>query len=446
MRRRSFINTSILGATSLAVLPVACSRSLDTEVIILGGGLSGLYLAYQLEQAGRDYLLLEGRDRYGGRLFSHPTIGRDVGGRGIGDKYLETLKLVEALNVELIDITEGMGSPTSIYYQGELHGEWSDRNSNPSILEYTGMPEFPGLASLDEWYKRSDLDMPYSQLLTRQGKTSDQLRLINHSANYNSLEETSAINALHSRAFRKFNGSKRVYNFKGGCSLFIDKIVSNLNGRLESNKMITKIEESDCCIKVTCQDGTEFKSEKVVSTLPFSTLRDVAIDSPINPNQRRAIQELGYTKITQIHLEVIEPFWEEDGMPPSMWTDTSLERIMDMSATGDAFDMVCWVNGEGTAFFDKMEDQEIGAYTLKKLAEIRPSTENRLRYIGTHNWGQYPYNKGAYAEFLPGQIAWFEDMIRPTERLHFAGEHTAKASRGIEGASESAARVFKELG
>lgn len=44
--------------------------SLETEILIVGGGLSGLYLAHQLEQQGRDYLLVEARPRFGGRIFS----------------------------------------------------------------------------------------------------------------------------------------------------------------------------------------------------------------------------------------------------------------------------------------------------------------------------------------------------------------------------------------
>ena len=63
----------------------------------------------------------------------------------------------------------------------------------------------------------------------------------------------------------------------------------------------------------------------------------------------------------------------------------------------------------------------------------------------THNWGTYKYYKGAYAELQVGQAGWFEDMIKPAGNVYFAGEHTAKESRGIEGAAESARRVYNEL-
>jgi monoamine oxidase len=51
---------------------------MNTEVLIAGGGLAGLYLANQLEQAGIDYLLVEARDRLGGRVLSLPARGSDA--------------------------------------------------------------------------------------------------------------------------------------------------------------------------------------------------------------------------------------------------------------------------------------------------------------------------------------------------------------------------------
>lgn len=51
---------------------------MKTDVLIAGGGLAGLYLAYQLEKAGIDYLLVEARSRLGGRVLSMPPQGRHV--------------------------------------------------------------------------------------------------------------------------------------------------------------------------------------------------------------------------------------------------------------------------------------------------------------------------------------------------------------------------------
>lgn len=445
MNRRHFIKQTTAASLTFALTPIACTAKLDTEVLILGGGISGLYLAYQLEKAGKDYILLEGSERLGGRLFTREDLNRDVGGRGIGDRYIEIMKLVEDLNIELIDITSFARSKAAVYLNGKLYSSWPDPKSNPRMLEFGAVGNAPQLNRLDGWFQRPDLDETYSELLKRQGRTEEEIDLINISANYNDVRETSAINSYHSRAFRKFNGTKKLFNFKGGTITFVNAIANSLSGPKYINKFVTSIQDSGKKVVVTCQDNSQYSAKKVVSTLPLTTLRDVEMNVALNPNQKKAINELSYTLITQIHLHPTAPFWKDDETPMSMWTDTPLERVMNISPDPNNPGIVCWVNGKGTTFFDKMSDAEIADYTLKKFKEIRPASEGKLEYLGTHNWGKYPFNKGAYVEFGVGQAAWFKDLIQPAGNMHFAGEHAARNSRGIEGAAESAKRVFNEL-
>ncbi|WP_350291556.1 NAD(P)/FAD-dependent oxidoreductase [uncultured Croceitalea sp.] len=448
MKRRIFIQKSGAAGLALSVMPIACTEpapKLDAEVLILGGGLSGLYLAYLLDKAGKDYLVLEGSNRIGGRMFSREDIGREVGGRGIGDKYTEVMKLVKEFNTEMIDITDYMRSPTAIYVEGKLHAKWPDPATNPAYLQFTAFGKSPQLTALNQWYQKPELDEKYSELLKRNGLTEAQIDLANISANYNDIRETSAINAYHSSAFRKFNGSERVLNFKGGSKHFIKAIADSLKNPVLTNKMVNTIEDNENGVVVSCIDGSKYRAKKVVSTMPFTTLRDVKMNTSFNSNQKKAIQKLDYTDITQIHLQHTEPFWEQDEMPVDIWTDTPLERIMNMSSSPTEKELACWVNGIGTAFFDKMSEKEVAEYTIKKINEIRPSSVGKIEYLGQQNWGKYPFNKGAYVEFGVGQAAWFEDMIKPAGNMHFAGEHAARESRGMEAAAESANRVFKEL-
>lgn len=433
---------------ALSVLPIACAGpapKLDAEILILGGGISGLYLAHLLDKAGKDYLVLEGSERVGGRMFSREDLGRDVGGRGIGDKYTEVMKLIKELHTEMIDITDYMRSPTAIYIDGKLHEKWPDPKTNPAYLQFTAFGKSSQLTALDQWYQKPELDETYSELLKRNGLSEEQIDLANISANYNDIRETSTMNAYHSSAFRKFNGSERVLNFEGGSKHFINSIANGLSNPVLTNKMVNAIDDGEKEVVVSCADGSKYRAKKVVSTMPFTTLRDVKMNTTFSSNQKKAINELDYTDITQIHLQHTDAYWEEDGIPFDMWTDTPLERLMNMSSSPTEKELACWVNGTGTGFFDKMSEKEVAKYTIKKINEIRPSTVGKIEYLGQQNWGKYKYNKGAYVEFGVGQASWFEDMIKPAGNMHFAGEHTAHESRGMEAAAESARRVYNEL-
>lgn len=447
MKRRIFIQKALVGGLATSILPMSCATApkLDTEFLILGGGISGLFLANLLEKAGKDYMLLEGSSRLGGRMFTRTDIGRDVGGRGIGDKYHNLLPLIEETGVEMIDITDFMYSPSAIYLDGEIRHPWPNEKVKPAVHQFKALGKSEYLSGLDQWYQNADFDEPYSAFLKRQGLTDEEIALADISLNYNDIHKTSAINAHHSRAFGKYNGSKRALNFKGGTINFIDKIAAKLTKPVLTNKMVTRIDDSDTGARVTCQDGSSYKAKKVISTLPFTTLRDVKLNANINPNQAKAIKEIAYTNITQIHLSHSANYWEDDGLPMGMWTDTPLERIMNVSASPTEKKIACWVNGKGTTFFDKMSEKEIADYTIKKINEIRPASTGKIEYLGIQNWGQYKYNKGAYVEFAPGQASWFLDMVKPAGNIHFAGEHTAHENRGMEAAAESANRVYKEL-
>ncbi|NRB52690.1 MAG: FAD-dependent oxidoreductase [Saprospiraceae bacterium] len=459
MKRRHFIKTGLLASAATASMSLACNRKSDAEVIVLGGGLSGLYAIYLLEQAGKECLLLEGSPRWGGRLYTKKDWPGtpDVGGRGIGDKYTLVKGLIDEFGIEVIDITAGFGSPTALYYEDQLikTEDWSDLASNPlpetlrslvpARLEGAAMRQTPALEAIDAWYQKPGLDKPLAELLQKGGLDEAGLQLVNISANYNDIFQTSALNSMHSAAFRKFNGSRRVFNIKDGSSALTDAIAAKLTSPKHLQKKATQILQEAGNVRVQCADGTTYRAKQLICTLPFSTLRDLDLQIPVNPKQGKAIQELGYTKITQIHFRPTEPFWESDEMPIQMWTDSPLERIFDFSKTNDGSQLAAWVNGTGADRFDQMSDKEIADFTFGQMARMRPASEGKLEYIGTHKWGQYEFNKGAYAEFQAGQVGWFSDMIRPAGNVHFAGEHTAKESRGIEGAAESAARVVKEL-
>jgi len=437
MKRRTFLRNSLVAGAGLSFVPIACTPKLDTEILILGAGMSGLNLAHQLQKAGKDYMVLEGSPRIGGRLFFHEELKRDVGGRGIGDKYVEVMKLVEELSVEVIDITDMVGGGSAIYMDRKLHPKWESDAPNPSRLEFSKLRGAPALAKLNGWYQRPELDESYADFLIKRGHTKEEIDLINISSNYNDVYETSVMNSFHGRAFRQFNGTKRLFNFKGGTKSLVNAIANNLKSPIQTNKLVTSITDEGKQVVVKCQ--------KVVSTIPFSTFREIKIDAPLNDNQKKAIKELPYTLITQIHMQATSLYWKEDGAPVGMWTDTPLERLMSLNADKEKGELVCWVNGKGTAFFDSMSEKEIASFTLSEMKKMRPASEGNLEYIGTHKWGKYKYNKGAYCEFGVGHAALFEDMIRPAGNLHFAGEHAARNSRGIEGAAESAMRVLKEL-
>ena len=183
--------------------------------------------------------------------------------------------------------------------------------------------------------------------------------------------------------------------------------------------------------------------------MPFSTLRNAPINPLPQPAQQRAITTLGYIPITQFHIVAKKPFWEADGLSPSMWTNGPLGNVLAqrLPATLRQIDsLTVWCRGANGQFIDRFGVEEGKRIILDEFARLRPASQGALEVAAVHSWTTDPFSAGDWAIFEPGQVRDFQKtMARPHQRLFFAGEHTAVGSRGMEGAFESAERVSLEV-
>src|SRR5947208_4842068 len=106
INRRGLITGSAAAAGAAALAQPAGARSrsgsLRADVVVVGGGLSGLSAARRIEAAGRSVIVLEARRRVGGRTLNHPLgAGKviEVGGQWVGPTQDHVTKLARELGV-----------------------------------------------------------------------------------------------------------------------------------------------------------------------------------------------------------------------------------------------------------------------------------------------------------------------------------------------------------
>jgi monoamine oxidase len=226
-------------------------------------------------------------------------------------------------------------------------------------------------------------------------------------------------------------------------------MAGKLKGDLLLDRRVTAIEVTDSSAKVTCSDGRSYKAKAVVCSMPFSTLRHVAIDPLPEPLQYKAIQSLGYIPITQYHLIAKRPFWLDDGLSPSMWTDGPLGMVLAQKfgkTDDEVTSLTVWARGLNAQYLDRMSTEESSRLIISEFERLRPASKGLLRVAAVHSWSTDPFSAGDWAIFQPGQVRELRASIaKPHKRLFFCGEHTAIGSRGMEGALESAERVSLEV-
>jgi monoamine oxidase len=212
---------------------------------------------------------------------------------------------------------------------------------------------------------------------------------------------------------------------------------------------VTGIRADDGGVEVHAVDGNRYEARAAICALPFSTLRHVRFDPLLAGSQRRAVATLPHQMITQVALDSKRPFWELDGLPPSMWTDSQIGRVFAIygGATDDEVSsLLVTAYGFRSAWLDRLGREAAARYVVAEMERIRPAARGALSVAAYHSWTLDPFSAGDWAYFAPGTVAQFMPaMFKPHGRVHFCGEQTAISARGMEGAMESGERATLEV-
>jgi monoamine oxidase len=460
--RRTFLKA--LGASSLALPLVTCTGRSGPHgsVVIVGAGLAGIATALLLEERGIEVTLVEARDRVGGRVHTLDDVpGRpDAGGPVLGASYERLLKLASALGapIQPMKFFE-TAELVSVGGQAVLATDWPMATANK--LQGAERQVLPGLlvgfyagkdlvlSDAQAWISpaHADLDIPLDQFLRRQGASPEAMRLMNIAPNTNDLSTTSALWALRDAQRRRDTKVRGMMESPSGNSRITEKLAAAIKGPIHKGHVVTALRSTRDAVEVACANGASFRGDCAVVTVPFSVLRGLAVDPPLEGLQKEAVEQIPYTAITQYCLVPRKPYWDEDRLPPLMWTDSPIERIFPQrEPDGRVASLLCWVDGASAQRLDAMPEADQIALVKAELARLRPATRDTVEVTRIVSWARDPYARGAYANYLPGQVTRLKPVMAvPWQRLHFAGEHTAVTSPGMESAIESAERVTDEV-
>lgn len=472
LSRRDFL----LGASSLALVPPAAQAlAAGGRVVVVGAGLAGLAAAYDLMEAGVDVVVAEQAERAGGRIKTVRDVFDDgawvdVGGQTSGPGYANFFYFATLFELEMEPQSVFRGRPEvlldlegALYTGSELRADPSrwpvdlhadERAAAPLRLlnQYLRpVAEEIGEVSrvLEPEFARYD-EMSLAGFLEKAGASPAAVRLIGHTANYNSLETVSALSALRDAVRALFNAGGQALNIRNGNQALIDAFAKRLGDRLHTRCSLQAVSRNEA--GVTLQFETQGKRElweadHVVLALPFTALRKVRFEPGLPADRQAIIDSLPYTQVAQTYLQTTSRFWSDEDNVLAVYSDGPLERLFNASSRmqGEKGLLVNWVNGEGTSAIRGMDSKEQAEFAIRELERIWPGSRRRVEKIYTNDWGK-SYAEGAYAHYAPGQLTRYARVIpEPIGPLHFAGEHTELVAPGMEGALVSGRRAAKEI-
>lgn len=472
-------------ATALATAPgrFAVGEGGNPDVLVLGAGLSGLNAALNLEDIGYRVTLLEGSHRIGGRLFTADEAevpGQpEMGGSGIGSHYARILDAASHYKVEIEESrprTEPRKNELMYHVRDAAIRieDWADHPLNPFVdaanrsrslsgFQYSlyddDINPFP-VRDFTAWQngRHGDLDISVHDFLLRKGVSEQAIKL---ACSTNMSYGSSAHDLSILMGFQSSNLIRSLYRgpdalpgrsmaIAGGNQRLPEAMARGLKSEIALGQNVRSIQTTSSGVTVTTAAGDVFRAKYCICTFPFSALKHVHVDPYLQGLQAEAVHELAYTPVFQVHVVPKRRYWEDDGLPPSMWTDRTPGRFMALKNNPDAPDeytsCMSFVNGEMAKYLDRLPPEAAGQRVLADLAEMRPATKGALEIAKIWSWNRSIFAGGAYAYWQPGQITRFSAAMRaPHDRIHFAGEHTAVVNRGMEGAMESGERAAIEV-
>lgn len=402
------------------------------DTIVIGAGMSGVTAARMLADAGRRVLVLEARDRIGGRMNTDRSAGFpvDLGAswiHGIADSPL--WDLVQALDIPTIEYTVGSfqagGRPIEDF---DGDGRRMDAAQTARWLDDVEMAD----RLLAEEIAESATGDTYldvtERALDRSGLEPERIDEIREFFRHRVEEQCGAwIGDLDAHGLDEdaIEGDEVI--FPRGYDEIPRRVAAGLDVRL--GHAVTRVERSPAGVRVfTAQDA--FDAHDVVVTVPLGVLKSgrIAFDPPLPEEIQGPIERLGMGVFNKVFVQFPERFWDDDsyviralGEAGEHW-----HSWYDVSAVSGLPTLLTFAAGPFGRRMQELSDDDIVADSLTALRALYGDAVGDPTAQWVTRWGHDPFSDGSYSHLAVGSTHHDHDgLAGPADGvLHFAGEAT----------------------
>lgn len=425
------------------------------QVVVVGAGMAGLAAAQALHLDGREVLVLEARDRLGGRVWTEEVGGVpvDLGAAWIhGHRDNPAALLLEgyggdwAADESLAGDILARDAHGQVFQRSELRAAerfaWEALDAFEEVLEDLGLDD-ASMAEVVDWH------------LADQGLTGAEAALASFMAKEVTVELDYAAPADDISAAAEWevfeHGGGDVVP-EGGYGGLVSALAEGLDVRL--GEPVTAVDWSSETLSVETTAAT-YETTHVILTVPLWVLQSeqIAFTPPLPEARRALLERAAMADLEKVVLRYEERWWDTD-FSSFLFVDEVPGRYplcTDFTAHAGEPTLVCFTGG---AFSEEIraeeDDAAVVAGTLENLArvldrdELPQPLEARLT-----RWSSDPLSGGSYSYLrVGGSLADLEALGEPLEdRLLFAGEHTAGTHhQTVHGALLSGLREAARLG
>ena len=426
------------------------------EVLIIGAGAAGLAAAHDLAAAGVKTLIVEARDRIGGRIWTvragESAAPVELGAEFVHGKPSNLLGIAAAAQLAVLPMSgrheyRRGGRPVN---GAELLGEVEP------IFERLADPAVP--------------DQPFSEFLNHIEAAPDVRRLaLNYVEGFNAAraDRISTRSLAFESQAQDAIGGDQAFRFEAGYDRLPQWLWSHCESgaELALNTVVESISWRRGEVNVECRHSSRgsvsFSADRAVITLPLGVLQLAGSDrGAIRFHPRPAVLDQALDRLemgdaARVTFLFRESFWQnfqelsdagfihsDNDVFPTWWTTLS----------GAARGLTAWAGGPKAEKVSDLADDEIAAGAIDSLASIlgtpREAITRCVENWYLHNWSQDPFARGAYSYARVGGLEAREQLAQPVEAtLYLAGEATDTEghSATVHGALASGQRAARQI-
>jgi monoamine oxidase len=440
------------------------------QVVIVGAGLSGLSAARRLAAAGVSVLVLEARDRVGGRTLSHTTAHGDrvdLGAQWLGPTQDRLAKLVAELGLH----------PFPQFNEGRkvlsLGGTVTQYKSSIPSLSLLGAVDLGiTIQRIESLVKEVPLEDPLKarhaaewDAMTvemwkrRNVKTRGAKALVDTAVRAVFAAEPDELSLLFFLYYlRHAGGLLRASEIKSGAQETrlaegfqeVSKLLSAALGeRVVLGAPVRAIAQDGAGVRVR-SDAGEVRCERVIVAIPPALAGRIDYTPALPALRDQLTQRMPMGSVIKCVVSYKEPFWRQGGYSGEAMGDTGPVKLVfdDSPEDGSHGALVGFFMGNDARKFSGRKPEERRAAAVSAMEKFfGGAAAEPIDYVD-QDWPAEPWSRGCYAGLMaPGVLTHHAAALRaPVGRIHWAGTETARVWMGyMEGAIEAGERAAEEV-
>ena len=423
------------------------------DVIIIGAGFAGITAGRELSRRGLHALILEGRDRIGGRTWRTEYQGQqfELGGAYVHWAQPHVLAEITRYGLSIVPGADVEVHEVRVLSDGELHTFGVEQGytllSDAYAALYQARPQpdqlfpFPyDPLTHNDWMDYADTPLEDQvRQLKLDPVLQDAISAMLATDMNASLREVALIEMLRLRAlvgsndFQKLAEVSGTYVISGGTTAVLQRMFQDSTAEIHTDQVVTHIDQIEHSVVLRTKDGSRYETQVVIVATPLNTWANMVFVP--------ALSDAKTTVSRQRHAGAgFKCFVRLTGQMPGLLAMAPEPHPFSFLTTSHVEDDSTWMIGFGPIAPEAFTP----AWAQAALGSLIPDV--RVTEVYGHNWSVDPFSQGTWANYKPNQAALLNEFIRSEGRVFFASADIALGWRGyIDGAIESGLRAARQV-